>query len=101
LEYLFNKIFPENIVKLIFNGSDIISSINFKSNNFKKLSKEEQINLYINTTQIAFINYDYIIEINNIFVNDNGDKIYNAFDENELNQKNIYPENWRKIIHYI
>ena len=96
LEYLFSKIFPENIVKIIFNGSDIISRIDFKSDNFKKLLKEEQINLYINTIQTAFIDHNYIYEINDIFIGENGDKIFDSFNENELNSKKIYPENWKK-----
>lgn len=96
LEYLFNKIFPKNIVKIIFNGSDVISNVDFKSDDFKILSKEDQIKIYINTSQISYIKQKFIYEINEMFKNENGDKIFNAFNENELNKEKIYPENWEK-----
>ena len=96
LEFIFKKIFPENIVKIIFYGSDIISSIDLKSQQFKNLPQERLIDLYINTLQLSYINYEFIKEIYKYFLSEDGDGIYNGFNENELNENKIYPENWEK-----
>jgi len=96
LEFLFKKIFPENIVKIIFYGSDIISSIDFKSQQFKNLPQEKTIDLYISTSQLSYINHDFIKEIYKQFLGEDGDSIYNGFNENELNENKIHPENWEK-----
>jgi hypothetical protein len=96
LEFIFNKIFPKNIVKIIFCGSNIIISIDFKSDYYRNLSKDEQIEIYIDTPQISYINHDFINKIYELFLSENGDGIYNGFNENELNENKIYSDNWEK-----
>jgi hypothetical protein len=94
LEYLLLKIFPKDIVKIIFNGSETICSIDFKSNFYKNLSEDERINLYINTPQVSYISHEQVNNIYKYFVNENGDKIYESFNADELNKNKVYSENW-------
>jgi len=57
LEFILKKIIPNDIVKIIFSGSDIISSFDMKSDQYKNLSKKEIFLLKINTLEVSYINH--------------------------------------------
>jgi hypothetical protein len=95
LEFILKKIIPNDIVKKIFSGSDIISSFDMKSDQYNNLSKKEIFLLKIDTPEVSYISHKYINEIYKHFINENGDGIFFGFDENELNENKVYG-NWEK-----
>ena len=95
LEFILKKIVPNDIVKIIFYSSDIISSFDMKSDQYKNLSNEEVLLLKINTPEVSYISHEYISEIYKHFINENGDSIFFGFDETELNKNKVYG-NWEK-----
>ncbi|MEN8122706.1 MAG: DUF1877 family protein [Bacteroidota bacterium] len=78
----------------IFAPKTSICSINFESENFKKLSVDEQFELFDSIPQESYMSPDRILEIFDQLNELKPHKIDEWYDFEELNKNKIYPEIW-------
>ena len=93
LQFILTKGLGNSLDK-IFDGDDYLCSVDYESEDFKKLSFDERFEIFENTCQESYLSPERIAELDKLTKGIKQTYLKKWYDSDELNRNQIYPEVW-------